>query len=180
MRKEVEEQLLKLKEESVPPIGMIERWESLDMALTDNELLEVAQWFIQDDVFWWLPLINHILPQIASYLNFLELISTIAHRVRGDLAQGPFINALITIGENQPTLAEELCARIRSEYPNLLEYSGFLLGGAARADNRLREKVLNEVAEKTGNECVSLIRALRVTFEKTEHIDQKSFQPYNF
>jgi len=175
MRKEVESQLLKLKEERVLPTNVVERWESLELTLSNSELFEVAQWLVRDNVFWWLALVSHILPQIAIHCGFLDLVSLIASQVRGDLAQASFINALITIGEKQPTVAKELYERIVTEFPSLLDYGGLLLGGAARADRSVRERVITEVTEKSGKECISFIRALRIAFDKADRIEPSVF-----
>ena len=175
MRKEVRDKLSRLKEEHVLPSDVIEQWKLLDISLSDEELFNVAQWLIQDDVFWWLDLISYLLPKIVSNVAFLDLVSSIANQVRGDLAQGPFIKALITIGEKQPILAKKLYKKIISDYPNFLDYGGLLLGGVARIDNHVREKILNEVIEKSANECESLIRAIRVAFEKAEQMDSRVF-----
>jgi hypothetical protein len=175
MREDVKIQLLKFKKEQILPYEIVEKWKKLDLILSNNELAEIVQWLIQDDVFWWLFLISHILPQIVTHQLLLNLISTIADRTRGDLAQGPFINALISIGENQPIITEELYSTLMVEYPKLYDYAGLLLGGAARKNESLRENILTKITEKSGKECESLIRGLRVAFEKSIHIDPRVF-----
>ena len=175
MRSEVKDQLLRLKEERVLPKSMVAQWESLGLVLTNDELMEAAQWLLHDNIFWWLSLISHILPRIASHPRFLALVYTIANQVKGDYAQGPFIDALVTIGESRPSLAEELHAKMVAESPTMSDYGGLLLGGAARADDRIREKILNESTGTSGNECISMIRALRVTFGRNEPVDSRVF-----
>jgi hypothetical protein len=135
--------------------------------IDNKKMVKILECLVDDHVFKWLDFISFILPSVASEKNFVNLLRKIIPKIKGDLAQGTFIRALIKIGEENPKLGFYLYGQMTVEKEGeLIPYSSLLLGGAGRknfdhAFSMIEEGLKNE----NPNLKAACIRALRVIFE---------------
>lgn len=98
------------------------------------------------DVFRWLDFITKKLVVVAiNNIQFRNLIAQLISMLKNDMAQGPFIDALIKIGEENSealNLYNDLVKRPNDE--SIYHYSALLLGGAGRKNPKLVENSIQQ------------------------------------
>lgn len=142
------------------------------------ELFEIVNAMASDEnIFKWLDFISTKIPLLASHERFLSLIKKIIVRVRGDMAQGNLIRALIYTGEQDPELGISLYERmIVSQDSDLIAYSSFPLGGAGKKRftsvfKHIKEAVMSQSPDKK----VAGLKTIRVANESVgsiQNVDQ--------
>jgi len=172
----VEKIVNELEEKRLFGAKLVEYWISQNYALTNEQLVELVQFLSNKEyIFFWLELICYLLPSVFHSKHFVDIIDNIANKVRGDLAQGSFIDSLIEIGTLEPDLAIKTYEDIKKRYPHNLQYGALLLGGAGRVKADVIQTIIEEIPKKDGLECVALVRAIRVIFSESMSIDSNIF-----
>lgn len=152
--------------------------------LSRDDLFVLCELLIQDDIFLWLDFVSSKIPLIAKdNKSFVTLLIFVMNKVKNDLAQGPFIRALISLGETYPDTAIDVYRRITkvSRDENITAYAGLILGGIGKVkDREIKEyakKILTNSDQSPHMEQIriAIIRALRVMIEKRKALDDKSF-----
>ena len=143
----------------------------------DNKtVIKILESLVDDFIFKWLDFISLKLAQVASEEGFVGLLRKIILRIKGDLAQGPFIRALINIGEENVNLGISLYEQmIGRKDEDLISYSSFPLGGAGKK-NFDEAYSLIEKGLKSENPHLRTanIKALRVIFENETRLKRDS------
>lgn len=172
MKKTFEEVLNNLVKQKIghwEPDEVEEYLSHQEFEFDENLILRLLECLVEDDIWKWLKYIGYKLPEVASTEErFIELVEKIAGKVRGDMAQGPFIGALIDIGLTNPKLGFALFQKMTGK-EGLIFYSSFPLGGAGRTDFEKAFHFIKEGTKSSNSELkAASIRALRVIFEKEE------------
>jgi len=144
-------------------------------------MLTLLECLADDDIWKWLFFVGHKLPHVASTEEkFLDFLVKIARKVRGDMAQGPFITGLINIGSNDPKLGFALFKEMVKKDSDLIYYASFPLGGAGKIDFDEAFKIIKEGFESSdSNLKATSIRAWRVVFEKEERELKESSEVFH-
>lgn len=171
--KAVVENLLGAKEKYRRNIEEIEKL--LNSYNIDNKQMIVILSSLADDyIFLWLDFISNKLPSLASEEGFIELLRKIVYKVKGDMAQGPFIRALIRIGEQDDELGISLYTKmVDDEDTNLVYYSSFPLGGSGRKNfENAFALVIEGTMDSNSNKKAACLRSLRVIFENRTELKE--------
>jgi len=139
-----------------------------------NMITILLERLVEDDIWRWLKYIGNKLPGVASTEErFMALLEEIASKVKGDMAQGPFIRALIDIGSKDPELGFALYKAMLKK--DLIEYGGLTLGGAGKVDfEKAFELIRKGIESYDPNLKTTCIKALRVIFENEEELKKAS------
>jgi len=146
--------------------------------LSKAELFEIVNAMASDEnIFKWLGFISTKIPLFVRHEGFLALIKKIIVRVRGDMAQGNPIRALISIGEQDPELGISLYERmIVTQDSDLIAYSSFPLGGAGKKQFTSVFKHIKEaLMSQSSDEKVAGLKTIRVANESVgsiQNVDQ--------
>lgn len=145
--------------------------------LTNEELLELFRKFVETDVFRWLNFIGYKIPEIASLDDgFIGLLKKIADKIKTDMAQGPFINALIDLGKNKPEFTLELFRKIKETGDDLLVlYGGFLLGGFGHK----KFKELFDICNREFDKANPFLKAAFIRALTIAHNEKKEMKKSN-
>jgi len=116
--------------------------------LDDTERLELVRGLCKRDIFLWLDYISVELKSLASLdPQYIDVLSEVVNRVRHDMAQGPIIHAMTSVGESNPQLGIDLSSAMRErDDEGLVVYSSFPLGGAGRTDFNRVKPILDELS----------------------------------
>lgn len=152
-----------------------ELWEPVAEELNTNEQTYLLWCLVEkDNVFKWLRLISHLLPNLVSEDQiFVNLLDEIVSKVRGDMAQGDFVRSLINIGEKYPKKGIALFHLLAKTSSDLtIHYSGLVLGGAAKKSFAGVFEIIKEVLKKEKPPTtVACLRALRIAFEDAKNLE---------
>lgn len=151
----------------------IEYWRSKEYSIEENELYQLINYLMNDDVFRWLELISsELLTNIKNEKVFIKVITNLIPKIRNDLAQGPFINMLISIAHNDLKFSKILYQKILDhENEDVGNYAGLILGGICIEDrNCLMNYLFKSLETDSSRVKVAKIKALRITFEKEENL----------
>lgn len=120
-----------------------------------------------DYIFRWLDFISTKISLVSEQTDFLSLLKKIILKIKNDMAQGNFIRALISIGEQDARLGISLYQRmVLNEDPDLLAYSSFPLGGAGKKQfDEVFEHVKEGLKSPNPIQKAASIKTLRVIFE---------------
>jgi hypothetical protein len=141
----------------------------------DNQkLISILEFLVEDYIFRWLDFICLKLPVLATEKNFVNLLKKIILKIKNDMAQGNFIRALISIGEQDAKLGISLYKQmILNGDPDLLAYSSLPLGGAGK---KQFDEVFVLIKEGLKNQNPNLravsIKTLRVIFEGSSKMEK--------
>ena len=176
MNNTIEKIVKELEEKQIFGTKLVDYWKSQNYELTTYQVTELLQILSKKEyIFYWLELICFLLPYIFQSKHFLEIIDNISKKVRGDLAQGCFIDALIHIGTIEPNLSVKIYEEINERYSHNLYYGALLLGGAATVSNDILQTIIEEIPKKEDLECAALIRALRVAYTDAQQVEKSIF-----
>ncbi|MFC1486386.1 hypothetical protein ACFLRN_01685 [Thermoproteota archaeon] len=142
--------------------------------MNNKKMMALLERLSEGYIFRWLYYICSKLEGLATENNFVDLLRKIISKIKSDMAQAPFIRALIKIGENNPELGFSLYKKmvITSE-SDLINYSSFPLGGAGKIDFEKAFAFIEKgLASKNLEEVVSSIKALRVIFEERTELQR--------
>jgi len=155
----------------------IEQWEALNLDLSKSDQIKLFSCLVDNDnVFRWLFLISDKLPALASTeKEFISLLEKISIKVKGDLAQGPFIRGFIELGSSDPDVGLALYnAIIETKNEQLIFHAGLILGGVGKKKfDEVFEIVREGVSKGSSSVKATCIRALRVIFEKEEKLKRE-------
>lgn len=156
----------------------IEKWNQIKDRLSNKEKESIVINALVEDIWGYLDLLSEILFDIASdsdeYILILEKLSS---RVKNDMTHGPFLSALIKIGQEKKDIAIQLRNKIieKSKSEPLKILSGLILGGIGIEDEKtvldLIEKNIKQ--EKSSSILRSYIKAILVMNEKRNGIDKR-------
>lgn len=144
--------------------------------ISDEQMIKILERLVDGFIFKWLDFISLKLPDLVTEEDFVNLLRKVILRIKGDMAQGPFIRALIKIGEQDAKLGFSLYEQmIADEDEDLIHYSSFPLGGAGKRNFDEAYSLIKEglKSENPHIKAVS-IKALRVVFEDMNEIQQSS------
>ena len=147
---------------------------SVNFDYSEGNLTKLILCFSEDNVFRWLDFISSKLPEIASDSEeFIELVLQIARRVKGDMAQGPFVRSLIAIGSSDSNLGLVLFKRMVI-LKDLEAYAGLVLGGAGQKDfANIFGEIESNIRSSDSATKAAYVKALRVIFEKEKDIREE-------
>ena len=140
--------------------------------LDKQDLYELVNALIKEDIFGFLYAISNALPDLASDdVNFIEMLEAVIEKIKTDMAQGPFIDSLISLGKSNPELALKLADKLLvTKNP---EYSSFLIGGAFQGHpEESKSMIMTLISSKNPRHQVTAVRALRVIYKETK-MDEK-------
>ena len=151
------------------PSEIDEIWQPIKRQLNSEEQMQLLICLSKESyIFPWLKVISSAIPDFLPIeKSFVELIENVVAKVKNDMAQGDFVNSLIELGKKQPEQAIELYKKLsKNEDRVVIQYSGLILGGAAKTDLKL----IFPIAKTDFNEGsyptqVACIRAIRVGLE---------------
>jgi hypothetical protein len=171
--KSIAEGLLKEKGKIWKPEEIEEYLRSYD--INNKSMIEIVGYLTEGYIFKWLDFISYILPHLATEEEFVGLLKRIILRVKGDLAQGPFIRTLVKIGEEDPELGISLYERMIAEGDaDLISYSCFPLGGAGKKNFLEAYSLLKKGVESADSHLkTASIRTLRVIFENEHELKRE-------
>lgn len=116
------------------------------------------------------------LPDLVTEKNFINLLRKVILKIKGDMAQGRFIRALIKIGEQDVNLGFSLYEQMIAETDrDLIHYSSFPLGGAGKRNfNEAYSRIKEGLKSENPHIKAASIKALRVIFEDSNELQQSS------
>jgi len=144
-----------------------------NIELDEHELYELVNHLVKENIFGFLHAISSAMQDLASDdEGFIAMIELVTDKIKADMAQGPFIDSLISIGKSNPRLAIKIADKLlESSNP---EYSSFLIGGASHElveeSNALITKSLSS---ENPRRQIAAIRALRVIYKDSEMKDKQ-------
>jgi hypothetical protein len=137
--------------------------------LNNTELFEIVNAMASDNyIFRWLYYISAKIPLLTIHKEFLILLKKVITKIKGDMAQGIFINALISIGEQDPNQGIALYEQmIISQDSDLIGYSSFPLGGAGKKNfARIYKYIKEDFENPSPDKKVASLKTIRVANEK--------------
>jgi len=136
--------------------------------LSNVDRLDLVRSLIKRNIFLWLEYVSTELRDLASLEDaYIDFVSEVVNKVRMDLAQGPIIESLITIGVNNPQLGIDLSSamRKRSDEASAI-YSSFPLGGSGRTEFDRVKPILDDLWQsKSGMDKLVVLRTYRVIYD---------------
>lgn len=157
------------------------QWEKIKNELTVETKKQLIRKIMDEGVFGYLDLVSEILFEIASdseeYVKILEDLST---RVKNDLAQGPFLSALIEIGKEKTEIGMELRNKIikTSKDSNLIVLSGLILGGIGIKNKEEVLTLIEQDLDQQNNPNIlqSYLKAILIINENKKRIDERDIK----
>jgi len=140
--------------------------------LSNDETLNLLNLLVDDDIFRWLPFICIKVCDTASVdKDFISFLKKIIEKIKYDMAQGPFIDALIYIGKEKDFALDLFDNIKKTRDKDMILYGGVILGGYGQEHF---EDLFKNVVEDfdTKDDCVkaAFIRSLRISHENKESI----------
>ena len=125
-------------------------------------LLSLVRQIMDADAFMYMGALASGLRELARDDNeYARLVSDIASKVGGDLAQGPFTGALVRIGSSRPSTAVRIARRLVKSGD--VDSASLLAGGAWLGAPKEAAAVTDELLSSPGDrEIAAGIRCLRV------------------
>lgn len=144
--------------------------------ISDKTMIKVLEHLVDDYIFKWWDFICLKLPQLTTEEEFIGLLRKIIRRVKGDLAQGPFIRTLIDIGEADPHLGISLYKQmIATKDEDMVSYSSLPLGGAGkRCFGEAYSLVKDGLKSNNAHFRQAAIKTLRIIFENETELKRES------
>lgn len=135
--------------------------------ISNAEMVYILEFLVNDYIFKWLDFISFKLPSLVNEDDFINLLKKIILKIKGDMVQRPFVNALIKIGEEDVDLGSYLYTQMVSEKDNdLIFYSSFPLGGVGRIDFDKAFSIIKKgFTDRNPHIKAACTRALSVIFE---------------
>lgn len=144
-------------------------WEPIKQTLSSKEQIALLTCLIKNDnIFKWLYSITYLIPDLFSESEaFINLLQIVVDKVKGDMAQGIFIRSLIDTSEKKSEVAIRLYSRLIEIADEItIEYSGLILGGAAKKKFSEVFKIIKKgLKQERVSVKIACIKALRVAFE---------------
>lgn len=156
-----------------------EKYLKLKTEISKEKKYELLNKISKDDIWAYFQLSIEILFDLASegdlYRNTLE---DFYHKIKLDMASGPFFQMLIKIGKEKPKIGLSIYNEIQKESNNkdMKSISGLILGGYSIKDEKYLDKLLEkkEVSYPLTN---TTLKAILVVYEDQKQIPLKV---YNF
>jgi len=150
----------KLNSEKIFFDSAIDKWKEISPKFDYKQKIEIIRIFSEKDVFRWLYLISYLLPDLAkevpkNYHDFIELLKIIINKIRTDLSQGVFIDALIKIGEDSSNNNDYVIDELLKEHDYCV-YAGYTLGGKVKNNLGYLEKYV-KTADTVNKKIASMI-----------------------
>lgn len=144
--------------------------------INNSQLLAILELLIDEYIFRWLDFICQKLPDLTLEDDFVNLLKKIILKIKNDMAQGPFIRALIKIGEQNMKLGFSLYQQmILKGDSDLISYSSFPLGGAGKKSfNEALSLIKGDLNSQNPHLKAASIKALRVIFEDAAELQEPS------
>lgn len=137
--------------------------------LTNEGLFEVLSAMADDEyIFRWLDFISSKIPIMVENAQILNLLKKIIQKVKGDMAQGSFIQSLISIGEKDSKKGIQLYTHMTAgQDTDLIQYASFVLGGVGKRNFSLIIDYINKALSSANpNTKISGLSTIRVATEK--------------
>jgi hypothetical protein len=160
------QKLLAFVKEQSPPFSVEER-------------LQLMKGLCDYHIFLWLDYVSAELKSLASLdSDYVGILSDVVSKVRHDMAQGPIIQAMVSIGEDNPKLGIELSATMRDRADEGLSiYSSFPLGGSGKKALNSVKPILEKLMESTNPiDTIVALRTYRVILENAQKIPEEIFR----
>ena len=144
--------------------------------ISNEQMIKILERLVDDFIFKWLDFISLKLPDLTTEKDFANLLRKVILRIKGDMAQGPFIRALIKVGEQNANLGFSLYKQmIVEEDKDLIHYSSFPLGGAGKRNFDEAYSLIKEgLKSENPHLRAAYVKALRVVFEDRNELQQSS------
>ena len=99
-----------------------------------------------ESIFRWLDFISSKIPIMVENAQILNLLKKIIQKVKGDMAQGSFIQSLISIGEKDSKKGIQLYTHMTAgQDTDLIQYAEFqVLGGVGKRNFSLIIDYINK------------------------------------
>lgn len=151
--------------------------------LTKEDTAILINLLIEDEIFAWLDFISSKLDLIAEDSSFfINLVISIINKIKGDLAQGSFIKALVGIGEKNSELGLKIYDKIITSTKDeiVISYAGFILGGVGKVEPK---KVMDYILKILKSEVsigidlikIAVIKAVRIMAAEKQKLDNSEF-----
>ena len=102
--------------------------------LNQNQLIKLTKKLVEKDIFGLLYAITSLLKETASNTTeYASLLKMIYEKIKNDMVQGPFINAMIQIGKNDSKVGINLAQKLINSGNNSI-FTSCLLGGSSKTD----------------------------------------------
>ena len=160
------QKLLAFVKEQSPPFSVEER-------------LELMKGLCNYHIFLWLDYVSAEIKSLASLdSRYVDILSDVVSKVRHDMAQGPIIQAMVSIGEDNPKVGIELSETMRDRADEgLAIYSSFPFGGAGRKALDSVKPILEKLMRSPNAiDIVVALRTYRVILENTQKIPDEIFR----
>ena len=169
--------------EMYKPKEQIKKWNEIKDGLGLEEKIGLIEEIIKDERDFWgyINLLAEVLFDVAldseEYVQILEKVTDI---IKNDMAQGPFLQTLVLIGERKKDIAIRLRNKIIETSGNnaLIVLSGLILGGIGKRDSNYTLSLIEEKINSENNPSVlqSYLKSILVMNEKQEKIGKKYIQ----
>jgi hypothetical protein len=171
--------MLLQKFEMYKPKEQIKKWTEIKDSIGPEEKLGLIREIIGNKRDFWghINLLAEVLYDVASdseeYVQILEKATDI---IKSDMAQGPFLQTLVSIGERKKDIGMRLRNRIveTSDNNTLILLSGLILGGVGKVDKNF---ALSEIKENITSERIpvlqSYLKTILVMNEKKKKVDRE-------
>ncbi|MFH1770322.1 MAG: hypothetical protein ABH828_02075 [archaeon] len=181
-QKEIVNELLENKKKYLYKKDAIDKLLSDKNPNKDDLRYIITHLVLDENIFFWMDFISENLDKIAcDKQNFINIIKNLIIKIKSDMAQGKFVNALISIGSKNPDLGFKIYNKLvdRPKDTSVYHYACLLLGGIGRSKfNEVKNYIqLRLSTELSDNQFVKagFITACRVIIESDQEFKNKSF-----
>ena len=156
----------------------LKQWEKVKNELTVETKKQLIRKIIDEGVFGYLDLVSEILFEVASNSEeYVKILEDISISVKNDLAQGPFLSALIKIGKEKAEIGTGLRNRIIKicNDSNLIVLSGLILGGIGIKKEEEVLTLIEQDLDQQNNPSIlqSYLKAILIISENKKRFDER-------
>ena len=162
------EQIKLLKFKSKDQLDLYEMEKS---KLSKEDKYRITSELLNEDVFMYLELISKLILDLAEASDdFITLLEKLYDKIKTDMAQGPFLEALKNIGFEKADFSLKIYKKILSESrsDHLKIISGLILGGYSRTNEKEFIAMIPNL--KNNLETLSFLKGAIVLYEKNKEL----------
>lgn len=138
-----------------------------NITLDRDSLVQLLLIMMDVDKFGFLNAVCDQLSYVVAYdEKFIELLAKISEKIQADLSRGIFINALISLGIDNPEVSLKIAQTMINKGGTLLTDAGYLLGGIGRKSyDQVYEIIMKLYGSNLATKKITAIRAIGAAFD---------------